>query len=908
MNRASDSNRFARSKSQLPLLGSKLSSPIAPPYVVTRNHIADRVFLSLGIKLVLVRGPAGFGKTTAMLQLRERFKQEGVPTAWLNLDEADNDTPRFLAYLDEALQTLLAPRSGRPHRDEHRSGSELAVSILDRVSAQSGPFVLFLDECENIRNPAVSAFVTQLIDSLPPGAQLIVGTRTVPSMGIAKLRARGQLLEIAPEELRFSAEEAGDFLTRQRRLVLKQEDVRRLHNTTEGWIAALWLASVALEKRANTEEFISGFAGSNAEIADYLAEDVLARQSEQSREFLLKTCILDQLIPDLCDAVCGRDDSAEQLKRIERANLFLVPLDESRSAYRYHSLFSGFLRGQLRRLKPEWKVPLYRAASDWYLGQKRPIPAITYALRAGDAQLSLSLIEQQIDSMLGEGRLRLLSQWFDALPAEALDSSPKLKLIQAWAVNLTRGPHQALALVERLETQRMHDADGEAQLLALRPMLLGMSDSIEQSYALGRERLPLIKPEFTFPRSMLAQTLANTSMILGNLTEARGYADEARQLHVSRASRFNFALADSVDGAIDLMQGRLKQATVRLRRAAGVSGEDVVNSTSRNAYSGVLLAEALYEAGDVERAERLFGVFVPMLQQLGLPDHLITAHVLLARIVGDRGDRDYALQLLADLESVGHRLSLLRVVASARLERARGLIMRGDHAAAREQLDRAGDSALWQQMSVRAYVANDLLNHPIGMLRWLIHSGAVGEAIPQIKQRLEDAERASFHRRALKLRILLAEALSRDGQRKPSMRILEKALDYASGEGFVSTFLEEGPAIQGMLTEFLNAREGSAAEGSNAEQFLRRIARQSSSATDRAAAVEMQRSTVDALTSKEIQVLELLAQGYSNDAMASKLFVSESTVRTHLRNINVKLQAGNRTQALVIARRLKLIA
>ncbi len=275
MTKPTDSSRFPRNRQTLPHLGSKLSPPIAPPYVVTRSHIADRVFLSLGIKLVLVRGPAGFGKTTAMLQLRNRFNQEGVPNVWLNLDEADNDTPRFLAYLEEALQPLLAAKPGQADRGEHRSGSELAVSILDRVSAQSGPFVLFLDECENIRNPGVSAFVSQLIDSLPAGAQLVVGTRTVPSIGIAKLRARGQLLEIAPDELRFSADEASDFLTRQRRLVLKAEQVRRLHNTTEGWIAALWLASVALEKRADTDEFIAGFAGSNADIADYLAEDVL---------------------------------------------------------------------------------------------------------------------------------------------------------------------------------------------------------------------------------------------------------------------------------------------------------------------------------------------------------------------------------------------------------------------------------------------------------------------------------------------------------------------------------------------------------------------------------------------------------------------------------------------------------
>jgi len=907
MTRVPDSSRFSNSRAALPLLGAKLTPPVAPPYVVTRSHIADRIFLTLGIKLVLVRGPAGFGKTITLLQLRDRFRQEGVSCAWLNLDEADNDTPRFLAYLEEALQPLLTTRPLTGPR-QGRSGSELAVSILDRVSAQVGPFVLFLDECENIRNPGVSAFVTQLIDSLPSGAQLIVGTRTVPSMGIARLRARGQLVEIAPDELRFSADEANDFLIRQRRLPLKAEQVRRLHNTTEGWVAALWLASVALEKRSDTDELIAGFAGSNAEIADYLAEDVFGRQSEALREFLLKTSILDQLTPELCDAVCGRDDSAEQLRRIERANLFLVPLDERRSAYRYHSLFTGFLRGQLKRLKPEWRAPLYRAASDWYLAQNRTIPAIDYALQAGDTQHALNLIEAQAEAMLGEGRLRLLKKWFDGLPADALDLRPRLMLIRAWAVNLTHGPHDALALVERLETLQMGDAESEAQLLALRPMLLGMSDRIEQSHALGSERWPRVTAEFPFARSMLAQTLANTSMILGNLAEARGYADQARQLQTGKASRFNFALADSVDGAIDLMQGRLKQAAVRLRRAAGVTGDDVLNHTSRNAYSGVLLAETLYESGDLERAERLLGVFVPMLQQLGLPDHLITAHVLLARIVGDRGERGQALHLLDELEGVGRRLELPRVVASARLERARGLIMRGDHAAARDQLDRSGDAALWQQVATRSYVANDLLNPALGELRWMVHAAAVAQAIPRIKEQLEEAERCNLHRRALKLRILLTEALRRDGQRKPSMRVLEKALDFAAGEGFVSTFLEEGPAVQGMLQEFLDAREGVSIAGSGVEQFLQRVAHGQRPAADRADAVEVHSSKVDVLTSKEIKVLELLAQGYSNDAMAGKLFVSESTVRTHLRSINVKLRAGNRTQALVIARRLKLIA
>jgi LuxR family maltose regulon positive regulatory protein len=887
----------------LQLLPTKLSVPVASRYVVTRSLIAERVFQSLGIKLVLVRGPAGFGKTTVMLQLRERYQREGIPCAWLNLDEADNDMPRFLTYLEAALESVLQPDGGVKVKGQGRS-----TSILENISSHRAPFVLFLDECEVIRNPSVMAFVTQFIDSLPTGAQLVVGTRTVPVLGLARLRARGQLLEIDPGQLRFSPDEATDLLTKQRGLPLKADQIRRLLNSTEGWVAALWLASVALEKRANADEFIAGFAGSNAAVADYLAEDVFLRQSDLVREFLLKTSVLDQLTVPLCNAITGREDSEELLARTERANLFLLPLDEARSGYRYHSLFSQFLRAQLRRLHPEWVAPLNRQASDWYLSQGRPIPAITYAVKAGDIEHALGLIDQRAHALLGQGRLRLLNRWFDSLPPEALESRPRLKLVQAWAINFTRGPKEALALIGEMEPDSLQDLEARSQLLALRPMLLGMSDKIDEAHELALQRMPMVSPEFGFARSMLAQALANTSMIRGDFVEARRYADEARKGQASEASQFNFTLADTIEGAIDLMQGRLKQATAWLRRAAGVTGEDLINENSRNAFSGVLLAEVLYEAGHRDRAERLLSVFVPMLQQLGLPDHLITSHVLLARIAGDRGDKELALQLLADLEGTGHRLSLPRVIASARIERARHLVMQADYSAAREQLAQSADPAFWQQLSTRSHVANDLLNYTIGHLRWMVHSGAASDAIPLIKQRIEDADAAGFNRRSLKLRIILSEALNRDGQKKPAMRTLERALDQAAAEGFVSTFVEEGAAVQGMVNEFLQTREeGGAAPNQLATDLMKEMM-QSRRLADRAAAVEVQSGAVDSLTPKEIQVLELLSQGYSNDAMAGKLFVSESTVRTHLRNINVKLQAGNRTQALVIARRLKIIA
>jgi len=895
----------SRSDQSQPLL-SKLSPPVLPRYLVPRNQIAERVRAALNAKVILVRAPAGFGKTTVMLQLRERFDQDGAACTWLNLDDADNDASRFLSCLRSALRPVLGADVDIAGEGRRSETSELALILLDRVAQHPEPFVLMIDEFEALHSPVVLALISKLIDRLPLGAQLVIGSRSLPEIGLARLRARGQLLEIDPAQLRFSATETDEFLVQRRGLTLRSEHVERLHRSTEGWVAALWLASIALERHPNTDEFIDGFSGSNADIADYLAEDVLGRQTPLVREFLLKTSILEQLTPQLCDAVCTRNDSLEQLLRIERANLFLIPLDENHSVYRYHSVFAGFLSEQLKRSHPDWIPDLHRAASKWYLEQDRPVPAITHALRSSDLAYALPLLERHAGYLLGGGRLRLLNRWLDPLPPAALDEFPTLRLIHAWAVNFTRGPCEALTLIENLDAENLTHPDAVAQLLALRPMLLGMTDCIEESYALAQRNLKLVEPRFGFAFGMLAQTLANTSMILGKFTDARDYADQARTAQQGNESSFQFTLAEAVEGAIDLMQGRLRQATVRLRAVSGATSDDLTSKYRRNAFPAVLLAESLYEAGEIKQAERLLSVFAPLLRELGLPDHLITAHVLLARILWDRGEIEEALKVLEELESVGHRLAFRRVIACARLERARGFVGQGLFDAAKEQLDRSGDAAYWQEVSARSYVANDVLTHAIGYARWSIRSGAAADVIPTLKQQLEDARQQNRLRRWLKLSVLMAEALYQDGQRKSAMRMLERSLQFAASEGFISTFLEEGGSIHPLLTEYAETRSDAADAGNAIATLVARIV--SSGAQKGMVSGDAHGSLAEPLTRKEIKVLELLAQGYSNSALAEKLFVSESTVRTHLRNINIKLKASNRTQSIVIARKLQLIA
>ncbi|MES2681926.1 MAG: LuxR C-terminal-related transcriptional regulator [Pseudomonadota bacterium] len=880
---------------------SKLNPPPASEFDIARSAICEQVLASSAARVVFIHAPAGFGKTTTLRQLRERFRAAGLQSAWVTVDAADNDAGRFLNFLAAALEQIGILATTRQADD----AAGLALGILDRIASHEVPFALFLDEMETLHNPAVLSLISQLIEQLPPGARLVLGSRQVPAIGLGRLRARGRLLEIEASQLRFSVAEATAFLVAQRKLALAPEQVSQLHGRTEGWAAALWLASLALAQREDSARFIAGFSGSHAAIAQYLAEDVLSNQPEAIRLFLLETSALDEFSASLCDAVRGRDDSAAILAQLEGANLFLMPLDESVGEgrrYRYHSLFADFLKAQLAAQAPARQRAIRLAAAHWYLAAQRPVQAIGHALASGDFDFAFSLLGQHVESLLNRGRFALLVSWLDAVPVGELKRQPRLQLIHAWAITFIRGAPEALKLLEQLDTSQLSPAL-MAHLLALRPLLLGLMDRIHDSDEAIQQALLHCAAGDRFTQGILAISQATIIMMRGRYGEARQYADAARRSQGGSSSIINQQWSEWCEGSVDLIQGRLQQAIVRLKLASSLSSDAVSDG---RLLVGIVLAEALYENDQCGEAERLLKVYVPLVKEVRMPDPLISAHVVLSRIAGDRGDGEQAMQLLAELEQVGHLGGLPRVVASARLERARRLLAQGDAQAAREELARANDPAVWQMVAEMSLVANDAETLAIGRLRWQLRSGQVADCIAELKAALEAAELAQRHRRALKLRVLYAEALQRDGQPRLAMRNLSKALRMAAGEGFVRSFIDEGPVIEGMLRQFLLS-QGSEAEdagGPMPSAHLERLMRASRSTEMTLPAAA---AGVEPLTRKEQQVIELLAEGYSNEAMGEKLFIGETTVRTHLRSINLKLDARSRSQAVAIARRLGLI-
>lgn len=893
----------------MPILPAKLAPPEAPPGAVQRDDVCERVFAAGSARLVLFRAPAGFGKTTAMLQTRQRMLQAGLPAAWLALDAGDNDVGRFLSALVAALSSIV-PGVAALAATRGRQPDELALAIVERVAVHPAPFVLFFDDFEAVQNPAVMALVAELLEQLPRGAQIVVGSRVVPDLGLGRLRARGRLLEVDPVHLRFSEPETDQFLRQTRQLPLRAEDVHRLHLRTEGWAAALWLASVALVGRDRPADYIAGFSGSNAAVVDYLVEDVLARQDDEVRGFLLRSSVLTELTAEACAAVCGMPDSDRLLQRLEAAHLFLLPVDSAQGRYRYHGMFAEFLRAQLARRLPAEVPRLHRAAADWFLRAGRPVPAIHHALQADDRAYALELMAQHAQPLLDQGRVRLLARWLDPLhEADALAGWPMLRVFHAWAVCFTRGAREAAALLDGIERSGVADARVAAHVAVMRPLVLSFTDQPEAALPLAQTALPTLPPDMGFAPAFLEVTLANLMLITGRVEEAVRFADAARARQANGTPGFNFVLSQAAAAAADLVQGRLRKALAGLRIAAGAGTREGSTATAGNALVGVPLAQALYEAGQVEQAERLLSIYIPLIRHVAIPDQLIIAHVLMARIVALRGDADRAEDQLSVLEHIGHREQLPRVVACARLERVRLLLLAERTDAAATELQRCGDAALWARVAGLTFQANEVETLLVAQARRALGSGQAGQVVKPLRAALEEAQAARRHRRALTLRLLLCVALVRDGQPRRGMRLLADTVREAAAEGYVRAFLDEGPQVTGLLADLRSSGDAWQADpgGEGVAAFLDTLLGLPGAPATPAPAAVATGTADELLTRKELQVLRQAAEGLTNEEIAEKLFVAVTTVRTHLRNINVKLDARSRIEAVANARKRGLI-
>ncbi|MGQ7819296.1 LuxR C-terminal-related transcriptional regulator [Metapseudomonas furukawaii] len=869
----------------------KYLPPALGPSHLPRGRLLQQLESSGAARLVLIRAAAGFGKTTLLRQLHDHRLAQRKTTLWVTLDGADNELRRFVATIGACLRPLGLASGDMPSEPQ---------DLLDLLAEVREPFALLLDEFEAIHNLEVLGLVQQMLSLLPSGCLLVMASRAVPGIGLGRIRARGQLLEIRPADLRFTREEATCFLCEKRQLPLSEVDVQALHRRTDGWITGLYLASLSLAGRDDHAAFIASFSGSHLELAEYLAEDVLARQSPECREFLLLSSIPGQFSPELCNALTGREDSLAMIEELDRANLFLVRIDAPQPWFRYHPLFASFLRGALERQDPVRFAQLHEVAARWFFDAGQPIAAIEHLFHAGQDDEAAIGIDRHLDTLLGIGRTRLLLRWIDRLPERTLERYPAVIQAHALLLALSGRLKDAARVAEHLALQA-----GQAYAAlpdAVRCLHLGVTDQVEECYQLGLVVLSRIPVTETHLYTTVSHSVISALLSSGRYAEAGQLMSVATQRDPRIDQGFIGYSLNINEAILDLIQGRLDSAFARFSSMRGAPRHNRFDKPHDTLLVlDALLALTYYERGALDESARLVTRCLPFVKQVSSPDLQIVCHVLSARLALHHGDRHGWLRHLTDLQQLGEQCGSQRMRCAAWLERARVATLDQQLENASQAVRNAEQLADWARPNFSKF-STDAETPLIARQRLRIAQGDHAGAVRELRAALDAALHWRHQRRALKLRLLLATALDGLGRSQEAFEELERALPLASAEGFVSTFMEEGERLAGLCQRWTSQHRSDCRELSIDTALLDALQKRWAVMSPSPEPAGSDEAIRHPLTSREFQVLRLLADGHRNKVIAAKIFLSECTVKSHLQKIYAKLEVGGRTEALALAR------
>jgi LuxR family transcriptional regulator, maltose regulon positive regulatory protein len=860
---------------------SRASSPgaalvaLRPPgrrrSVVARERLLGRIDDLDGVKLVTVVAPAGYGKSTLLLEWLHRLEARGRRTAWQTLDDQADDPERAAALVHAALASL-------------EEGDE--------------PAVLFLDGFEAVGDAETQAALRDRVSRLSAGRAIVIGSRAAPELGLARLRVRGELREIRADELRFDVGETAALVRGEHGLALDEDVVAELHRHTEGWVAAIRLTALALEGRRDAAAFVRRLSGERATIAEYLAESVLARQPEDVRAFLLETSILDRLSGPLCDAVTGSVGGYAMLDRLERAQLFLQPLDETRRWFRHHALFAEFLRGQLTRDDPERVSTLHRRAAGWLVENDAPLDAIGHAFAAGDLELAARLLDEHAIEAVRAGRNSQVVRWTERLGPAWLARHPRVGVAAAWAHVFLREVPEARAALEAIPpaARRLLDPRERDEILTIEAAVELCEDRVLEAGEVARANLARLSGDGTFAHGAISNIVGFGLLAASRFEEARTRFVEARASFARAGSRFGEGYSIVLLGLVEATQGRLRSA-IEVYRAADRLDEGADGARYASAVVAAHAADALYERGELVEAEERLRDGLDLGDDFSWLGATGSAPLALARLRFAAGDVDEALRFLDSAEHEAVRRRFARAVAAVRWERVRFALRRGDVALARE-LVRAIETSAEPEGVFHPLTETEARD--LGWLRLRLRTGDARRAIAEIETRAAEADRLRRGWRALKLAVLRVEALEVLGEHAGALRALRQALRRGAGEGFVRSFADEGEPLASLLAELRRGLDGEDDEIPAA--YLDRVL-----GGGRSAAAGLPRELAEPLSERELEVLSLAAHGLSNERLARRLFISENTVKTHLKNVFAKLGVRNRTAALFAARSRKLI-
>jgi len=886
----------------LRLFQAKLRPPVVREDALSRATLRATERLR-GARLVLMSAPAGYGKTTVLCQYEKSLREAGVATTWLTLDAQDNDPARFSAYLRAALETVLdaGSRGTRTFETPGDRGAVIgdALDLIDSLASPDRPLAIFLDDFEHVAaNPDVRALVARLLHTLGPRQQLVLGTRVVPDLGLARLRAGGQVVDIGLEKLRFSLDESRRFL-RSAIPGLAEEEVVFLHERSEGWPAALQLAVLALRDSPQAATRLREFGGSRAEVAEYLAAEVLAGLAPDLREFAIRTSVLDSFCAELCEEVTGMAGGAAYIERVARANLFLVAIDAERRWFRYHALCREFLRAELERTEASVVPELSRRAARWLEANGRQAEAVEHALRSGDEDLAARVMDECATSVLHEGQIATALRWTDSLGPERLARYPNLYFTAALANVVTHRYAQAQRLIDAAGAGGAKPDLKRRDLLMVRFNLVIWADQLDQLRDVLAQAAAVFSPADGWVYSSMLNCVGYLGFMEGSAEAARAGLAASKASPHHRENAVVRAYTEGIYAMVHLSRGELRdamQVSAAEFERLGAAGSSYGTAA---AIVATTLASGHFERNELASARVLLDEHIDLVGDSCIPDLIEAAFVERSRIARLEGQAAVADDFLGRMQRLGEERGLSRLVATALLEKARVALAEGRVETAVAQVREGAGYPFWERPIYRGTFGNDLENPDVALARLDLFRGGTGAVAP-LEAHIAAAESAGRARRLIKLRGLRAQALWVSGQRRPALRELRRVLIDAAPEGMVRVLADEPWVLRDMLENLA----GDAAVAS----FSKRVADACGPLRDAAGAREGGTESSQVLSDREIEVLARLAQGLSNKQIAAQLSRSEATIATHLRRIYGKLGAHTRTQAIAIARRGGLIA
>ena len=922
----------------IPLLPTKLYAPPLRTQLLRRPALTAKLNSTDPHPLTLIAAPAGFGKTTLVTQWLTQGEQQ---VAWLSLAEDDNDLARFLTYLLAALRTIAAADLGEsvllllqaPQPPPLRA---LLHTLAHELISGLPPCVLVLDDYHVISEPAIHEVVLFLLDHVP-ALRWIINTRSDPALPLGRLRARQQLLELRAADLRFSVEETTWLLNELMGFALPNNAVQELQTKTEGWIAGLQLAGLAMQSNPDHTRFIHDFYGSHRYVADYLADEVLRHLPDQTQDFLLQTSLVERLCADLCDAVLGKDEetisssilppSSLILVDLERANLFLIPLDDNRHWYRYHHLFADMLRQRLQRRYPHLVPVLHQRAAAWFAHHDLVDDAMRHLIAAAAFDQAADLLEQRNELLWMQGRFVLLQHWLAFLPNPVLADRPRLLLAQAWTHVLSDAAasittmlfQQAAAAIAHIATvqrvdQQTSPTELHGVLAAIQAVYASKHEDSAAVIAHAQQALTCLPESIGSWRSIALLSLGFAYEMKGDVRAAEQTFLNAIQLCQAIGNHYSALVTARSLARTYMVQGQLRLAAATYTQALTDATQRGLAQLPNTAHVYINLGRLSYEWNDLATAVAQLQLGLERLDGQESSWIGFEGYILLARAKQAQGAVVAAVALLDQAAQVAQAIPFAwtKIATASALVRAR--LALGQAAGAEAWLAQA-------QPTLRADFSRVREGEQLTAARVLLAQGRRAEALTLLTHLCQEAENAGRMKVVVESSILMALAHQLQGAQQVAQDVLAKVLTLAEPEGYIRSFVDEGEALQFLISDFRvwlvqqPSTEQNVRLSSYVDKLLAGFGYQQAPATE--ALLDAQSSIqhhpskiqnlIEPLSARELELLHLMAAGLSNQEIADRLIITLGTVKSHANHIFGKLGVQGRVKAINRARELALI-